>query len=172
MADAISYGIAPGIISYHAFLKNLPEVAMLVVPIFPLCAVYRLARFNVIHSEKKGYSGLPAPAAGILVAAIPSLTNNLPFIGTFSFKLPIEFSVSLYIFTALLMVSKVDYNKLFSDLYVKGKLVRVLTIVTAILLLVFFRMWAVFVVTLLYVLIGLLNYIIKLFKSRERSSHE
>ena len=164
LADAISYGIAPGIISYHAFLKDLPELAMLIAPIFPLCAVYRLARFNIIQTDSKGFSGLPSPPAGMLISSIPALSYSLPFWGPINFKFPLEFLVSLYIFIALLMVSKVDYNKLFSDLYVKGKAVRVITILVVILLLIFFKMWAVFVVSLIYVLVGLLNYIIKLFR--------
>ena len=166
-ADALSYGIAPGIISYKAYLYQLPEIAwgfdvgMLVASIFPAFAIYRLARFN-LEEEEKGFTGLPSPAAGIIIASIPSLSyTKMLYGGIVNVDIPLSGFIIFYFIIGSLMVSKVDYSKLFADLYSKGKMVSILTIILITLLLVFFRMWAVFIVSLIYVFAGVIRYIAK-----------
>ena len=69
LADAVAYGIAPGVLAYQAFFYQMPEICglinigMLIAAIFPICAVYRLARFN--WQSMPGFIGLPSPPAGI-----------------------------------------------------------------------------------------------------------
>jgi len=69
------------------------------------------------------------------------------------------------------MVSNVDYNKLFSDIWKKGKIARIVAFIAVILLLVFFNVWAIFCVTLLYVIWGLLRYIYKAATKTQKESN-
>ncbi len=171
LADGIAYGIAPAVIAYQAFLSKLPESmfgldsGMLLALIYPICAIYRLARFNIAaedDEEHNGFTGLPSPAAGIIISSIPALPLSvLPFIGRLDFQFPLEVFIPLYVVVSLLMVSHVDYSKLFYDLYRKGKIVAVTTVVVVILLLVFFRMWSVFVTASLYMFAGLVIYAVR-----------
>ncbi len=167
LADSISYGIAPGFIAYQAFLRDLPEIGLVVAIIFPLCAVYRLARFN-IGTEEGGFSGLPSPPAGIIVSIIPVLAvTELPFFGNASVVFPAKLYIPLYVLVALLMVSNVDYRKLFSDILKMGKAPSVITLFVMIALLFFLRAWAIFGVTALYIVIGLVVYIARLFRHQD-----
>jgi len=175
LADGIAYGIAPAIIAYQAFLSKLPaiggiDIGLVIAPIYPICAIYRLARFNITADEEQnGFTGLPSPPAGIVIASIPALSSELPIIGKIDFVIPMEVFVPMYLIVGLLMVSKVDYNKLFTDLYRKGKVVAVITIIVVVSGLVFFRMWSVFCVTILYIVVGIINYVIKIFRGVSES---
>ncbi|MBN1531923.1 MAG: CDP-diacylglycerol--serine O-phosphatidyltransferase [Spirochaetes bacterium] len=168
LADGIAYGIAPAVIAYQAFLIRLPQlghgfdVGMIIAPIYPICAIYRLARFNISSEEKYGFTGLPSPAAGIVIACIPGLSYaTFPFFGSIDFTIPLEVFIVIYIFIGLLMVSKVDYNKIFADIYKKSPVILVITVLALGVLLFFFRMWAIFTVTALYIIAGLVNYMVK-----------
>lgn len=167
LADCVSYGITPGIVSYQAYLNRLPEIVfginlgMIIAMIFPVCAVYRLAKFNVAEKQD-GFTGIPSPGAGIIVSSIPSLPLTvLPFIGPVSFSIPIEVFIPLYIIVALLMVSRIDYHKTFSDIQKRGKIAIIVTVAAVILLLIFFGMLPVFVLSTVYAFVGLVIYLIK-----------
>ena len=174
LADGIAYGIAPAIIAYQGFLSKLPMIyggiglGMIIAPIYPICAIYRLARFNTCNDEKDGFNGLPSPAAGILVASIPALFPETLFFGRIEFLSIIEiflksnvFFVILYLTLGFLMVSNIDYSKLFSVLYKKGKIIILVALILMGISLVLFQMWIVFLFSLMYVAIGVIFYIIK-----------
>jgi len=167
LADAVTYGIAPGIIAYNFYLYKLPEICcsvnlgMIIALLFPICAVYRLARFNVTDKQN-GFSGLPSPAAGIMISSVPCLaTAELPILGDAGFTMPVEYYIPMYVVTAILMVSRVDYNKLFSDIAKKGKITVVVAVILIALLLYFFRMWSVFTATAIYISCGIVKYIVR-----------
>ncbi|HOP28637.1 MAG TPA: CDP-alcohol phosphatidyltransferase family protein [Spirochaetota bacterium] len=167
LADAVAYGIAPGVLAYQAFFFRMPEIfgliniGMLVAVIFTICAVYRLARFNCTESIP-GFIGLPSPPAGIVVGIVPSLMHTtLPFFGEINFEISMYLYLPFFLIIAFLMVSSVDYTKLFSDIWKKGMTARVITVVVVVLLLIFFKTWAIFTVTLLYIVAGVLKWSFK-----------
>jgi len=169
LADAVSYGIAPGVLAYQAFLYQMPEVfgifniGMLIAAVYPICAVYRLARFNCTESIP-GFIGLPSPPAGIAVGIVPSLMHaDLAFFGQFDIDISVYLYIPFYLFVAFLMVSNADYTKLFADIWKKGKAARIITLVVVITLLILFKTWAIFAVTLLYILYGVMKWLVKSF---------
>lgn len=168
LADAVSYGIAPGVLAYQAYLHKLPEffgvsIGVLVAAIFPVCAVYRLARFNC-EEGGQGFTGLPSPPAGIVVSIVPALyTVNIVYFGDLYFDVDIYAYIAFYSIIALLMVSEIDYTKLFSDIAKKGKPALAITILVIIFLLFAFKAWSIFGVTAVYILWGILKYIYKFF---------
>lgn len=175
LADGVSYGIAPGILSYQAYLYKLPEiglgvnVGMLVATIFPVCTIFRLARFN-IGTKKSGFTGLPSPAAGIIIASIPTLPfASILMVGRIEFIIPMFIFIPIYIFVGLLMISRIDYVKLFSEVFKKGKTSTVMALAVVVLLLVFAGMWSVFFCTSLYILIGIINYLVRTDKKRGKN---
>lgn len=167
LADAVSYGIAPGVIAYQAYFYKLPSfyglsTGALLAALFPVCAIYRLARFNC-EDTGTGFKGLPSPPAGIIIGMVPALliSNNL-ILGQVFFTMPMAWFIPLFIITALLMVSSFDYSKLFSVLWKKGMAARIATFIVVVFLLVVFKAWAVFGVTFIYILWGIVKYIIML----------
>ncbi len=176
LADAVAYGIAPGIISYQAFLCRLPDICfgvnwgMLIAMIFPICATYRLARFNVDEPHADGFQGLPSPAAGIFIASIPALPSSRIFLdGHADFTMPLGLFVPLFAFTALLMVSSVDYSKIFTKMFRTRKRSAVFIVVLLLLGLLYFNMWLVFVLDGLYIMTGLLVYVYRQIKRKQRA---
>jgi CDP-diacylglycerol---serine O-phosphatidyltransferase len=89
--------------------------------LYMVCAILRLARFNVESqpevSGKKGFTGLPSPAAAGCIASLAILKGNLgqrfPALDATRVNEFIEVWAMLgSIFVALLMVSKVPYPKM------------------------------------------------------------
>ena len=174
LADAISYGIAPGVIAYKAYLYQLPgmgndiDLGMLVAIVFPVCAIFRLAKFNVSESAP-GFKGLPSPAAGILVSSIPALWSvNSLFFGDLSYYMPLEWYIAVFIAAAFLMVTPFDYSKVFSDIYRKSKKYAAISFLIILIFLIIFQMWTVFVMTSVYTLFGTCLYYYKKASSYKR----
>lgn len=163
LADAVSYGIAPGILAYHSYLYKYPEYfgiigpGILIASVFPICALYRLARFNCEESGQ-GFTGLPSPAAGVLIGSISAIMiSNQPFFGEIAFKMNLFVYTGIFLLAAYLMISEFDYNKLFSDLWKAGKVVRVITGIVIFILLFSFKAWSIFVVASAYIVWGLIK---------------
>jgi CDP-diacylglycerol--serine O-phosphatidyltransferase len=70
LVDAITFGLAPGLIMYFARLQTGGQWQWMFVFLFSACAVMRLARFNVEQAgkAKTHFHGLPSPAAGLTLA--------------------------------------------------------------------------------------------------------
>jgi len=111
LVDAISFGVAPGLLVYfHTFKAG--EWAWLLSFIYVLAAVLRLARFNLEQAgtAKASFFGLPSPAAGMTLASFypftmtPFFQQNLAGLMNWNLVLAI-----LTVCVALLMVSNVPY---------------------------------------------------------------
>jgi len=166
-ADAVSYGVAPAVIAYQAYFYNFPELffsidlGMIIALTFPVFAIFRLARFN-IGDEKGGFTGLPSPAAGIVIASIPALPFvNSPIFDFSKFAIPLNAFVVIYLLIGYMMVSKIDYGKVFSDIWGKGKVAVIMVGVVSFSLMFFFRMFSVFAVTGLYIVYGIISFFVK-----------
>jgi len=70
LSDVISFGVAPGVLVYTWTLSSFGKVGWLGAFFMVACAALRLARFNVQMSgaEKKHFTGLPTPAAALMIA--------------------------------------------------------------------------------------------------------
>ena len=138
LSDAVSFGVAPGALVYvwaHiSFMKiGFPELysrtLYIVLTLFVLAALLRLARFNVETSVKaehpKSFKGLPSPAGGGFLASLVILQIGLVDPNSFAYQVfgrflngsHIEnFNTFLYwalpffvLILAFLMVSNVSY---------------------------------------------------------------
>ncbi|MBI3396578.1 MAG: CDP-alcohol phosphatidyltransferase family protein [Spirochaetia bacterium] len=112
LADLATFGLAPGVLMYtltlHDFnvqLQGMPLIpsGMFIAAVFPACAAYRLARFNVSHDDG-GFTGLPSPVAGLIVALMPIAFTE-------SFTVPSAILIFIFVLSAFLMVSTVRYSK-------------------------------------------------------------
>ncbi len=70
LSDVISFGVAPGVLVYSWTLQSFGKVGWLASFFMVACAALRLARFNVQmgSEEKKHFTGLPSPAAALMLA--------------------------------------------------------------------------------------------------------
>ncbi len=70
LADVISFGVAPGILVYSWSLQSFGRIGWTGSFFLVACAALRLARFNVQmgSTEKKHFTGMPTPAAALMIA--------------------------------------------------------------------------------------------------------
>ena len=82
LADAVNFGVAPAFIVYGTLLST-SRIGWIVVLLYAVCIVLRLARYNAMLSidqpdyEKKYFVGMPAPAGAI--GAIGPLAAKMQF---------------------------------------------------------------------------------------------
>ena len=82
LADAVNFGVAPALIVYATLLSQ-SQVGWIVVVLYAVCIVLRLARFNALLDvdqpayEKEYFVGMPAPAGAI--GAIGPLAAKMQF---------------------------------------------------------------------------------------------
>ena len=71
LTDLVSVGVAPAVLIYLGPLSEWFVFRTIVCFLFLLAGGYRLARFNVLKAgdRSQGYTGLPTPVAGLLVAS-------------------------------------------------------------------------------------------------------
>src|ERR1700722_13611887 len=75
LADAISFGVAPGFIMYEWALKDDLRLGWIAVLVYAVCTALRLARFNTMLEDqsaplwaKRYFIGVPAPGgAGLAI---------------------------------------------------------------------------------------------------------
>lgn len=83
LCDAVCFGVLPSVIGYSVGMKSWCDVPVLVM--FPLCAVIRLAYFNVAEEERqkqtsdvrKVYEGLPVTSVALILPLLYSFHKDI-----------------------------------------------------------------------------------------------
>jgi CDP-diacylglycerol---serine O-phosphatidyltransferase len=75
LADFVSFGVAPGFVMYLWALHDMPRAGWIVVLVYIVCCLLRLARFNIIARATEAaasthFRGVPSPA-GAMLAMMP-----------------------------------------------------------------------------------------------------
>jgi len=108
LADVISFGIAPAILSYAWGLAPLGRLGAFSGFLFVSAAALRLARFNIqtgTGGDKRYFVGMPSPAA----AAIPASTVYALSDGISDYRAALPVLVMVLV-PALLMVSTIRFR--------------------------------------------------------------
>ena len=144
LCDAISFGVAPAFLmlqftryetrlvaSYPDWFVWPTRLLWTVAALYLVCAVLRLARFNVETDEDddhEGFSGLPSPAAAAAIAAFPLAMPELIQLDAegaarVAWLVPgLKAAMPVVAFgVAVLMVSRLPYVHVFSKLTQKNR---------------------------------------------------
>ena len=108
LADVISFGIAPAILSFAWGLSPLGRLGWAAGFVFVTAAAMRLARFNIQSSgggDKRYFVGMPSPAA----AAIPAATVYAYPTGLYDYREALP-ALAMVLVPALLMVSTIRFR--------------------------------------------------------------
>lgn len=108
LADVISFGIAPAILSFSWGLQPLGRLGWAVGFLFVSAAALRLARFNIQSAaggDKRYFVGMPSPAA----AGIPAATVYAYPGGLLDYQHAL-FALPMVVVPALLMVSTIRFR--------------------------------------------------------------
>lgn len=165
LADVVSFGVAPSMIIYQflrmSFASNeggIDTSIFLLVPAFIIAAAgaYRLARFNIDTTLQSGFTGVPIPATGLLIASLPLIywnSTNATIIGLVTNKI---FLYALILLVSGLMVSNLPLMALkFKNLSVKDNLSKFILIIFSIVAAVIFKWLAVPIIFLAYIILSL-----------------
>ncbi len=108
LADVISFGIAPAILSFAWGLSPLGRLGWAAGFMFVTAAAMRLARFNIqtaAGGDKRYFAGMPSPAA----AAVPAATVFAYPIGLYDYREALP-ALLMVLVPALLMVSTIRFR--------------------------------------------------------------
>ncbi len=108
LADVISFGVAPAILSFAWGLSPLGRLGWAAGFLFVAAAAMRLARFNVqsgAGGDKRYFVGMPSPAA----AAIPAATVYAYPWGLYDYRAALP-ALAMVVVPAVLMVSTIRFR--------------------------------------------------------------
>jgi len=108
LADVISFGMAPAILSFQWGLSPLGRLGWAAGFLFVAAAAMRLARFNIQASsggDKRYFVGMPSPAA----AAIPAATVFAYPTGLLDYREALP-ALAMVLIPAMLMVSTIRFR--------------------------------------------------------------
>jgi CDP-diacylglycerol--serine O-phosphatidyltransferase len=106
LADVVSFGMAPAILSFQWGLSSLGRLGWAAGFMFLACAAMRLARFNIQSGgDKRYFVGMPSPAA----AAIPASTVYLYPDGLYDYRAALP-ALAMVLVPAVLMVSTIRFR--------------------------------------------------------------
>src|SRR5262245_42127565 len=108
MADVISFGVAPAILSFAWGLSSLGRLGWAAGFLFVAAAAMRLARFNsqsAGEGDRRYFIGMPSPAAAGVLA---STVYAYPF-GLYDFRAALP-ALAMVLVPAFLMVSTIRFR--------------------------------------------------------------
>ena len=109
LTDFVSFGIAPVFVIYFWDLNEFGRIGWLIVLLFSVCCVLRLARFNLTKFDENEewkmnfFQGIPSPAGGCLIL-FPVMYELSSFNVFFQIN---NVSPILVVLSSLLLISKV-----------------------------------------------------------------
>jgi CDP-diacylglycerol--serine O-phosphatidyltransferase len=176
LSDAISFGVAPGVLVYSWSLQSFGKVGWLGAFFMVACAALRLARFNVQmgSEEKKHFTGLPSPAAALMIAttvlAYQEVIDTLKgmHLAGLADMISLDYWVlALTFVVAGLMVSNITYHSV-KEANLKerrpfGLLVAIVALLTVV---AYHPALVLFLISLVYVLAGIGEALFKLLKHK------
>ncbi len=170
LADAVSFGVAPGMIMYQLLRLSFAQgeegldvqmVWLLPALLIPCFAVYRLAKFNLDTRQTFGFIGVPTPAVGLLIASLPlvMLYDKLNITPLLLNKWMLYGIIATLCF---LMVSEIPILSMkFKDYTAKNNMPKIILAALALICAIFLKWLAVPVVFIAYVILSLV------FKNKE-----
>jgi CDP-diacylglycerol---serine O-phosphatidyltransferase len=173
LADVISFGLAPSAIMYQMILQSqghsnwdseilnlLPYTALLLVA----GGAYRLAKFNTDPGQAVEFKGLPIPATGLFVAALPLIVNQFSQREEWARIFQNHYILlAIIVILSWLMVSNIPMISLkFKNFKWRDNVPRFIILGAVPLLLIFLRWSAIPLIIFLYIIISIFSLSLKI----------
>lgn len=166
LADLVSFGVAPGLIMYQFLRLTIAQdegaldtsmVALLPALLIPVAAAWRLARFNLDAGQTYTFKGLPVPAVGLFVAALPLIYWNINEDWVLDVLLSQWVLYGMILLLSGLMVSSIPMLSLkFEDYTLKNNIPKIVLVVIAVGSFLLLSWVAIPVVVISYVILSLI----------------
>jgi len=171
LADVVSFGVAPAFIIQElikqshgrmSIMAGETDILPFVAFILPLFAALRLAKFNIDTRQSDSFLGLPTPAAGMLIASLPLIREQLYESQSLTYM--VFTNTYLYLGTVILlsalMVTELPLFALkFKSYKIRGNEIRYIFLISSLILLVFFQFLAIPFIVLIYLFLSLIVYL-------------
>lgn len=165
LADAVSFGVAPGMIIYQflrlSFAKeeNGLDVSLIwLLPAFilPCAAAWRLAKFNLDESQQHSFKGVPTPAVGLVVASLPLIYWYSDNEMVTDLLLNKCFLYAIIFILSYLMVSRLPLMSLkFKDYSLKNNWPKIILLIISVILIFILKWLAIPAIFVLYIAVSL-----------------
>jgi CDP-diacylglycerol--serine O-phosphatidyltransferase len=163
LADFLSFGVAPAVITYVLKLDILGEWRWILSIVYLLTAAYRLARFNLLAGteEKKDFLGLPVPSAALGLVSYIIFSYHV-----FGGLVTEEIFVTQLVLFSFLMVSQVNYDALPDKFDSSWDRIKLVLLIIAVVAVIFRPRLLLFPLIASYILSGMIIEGVRLFGSR------
>ena len=171
LADMVTFGLAPSVILFQmmklAYFQTRPmaifeigSLLNLLVPsvafVIALFSALRLAKFNIDTRQTDSFIGVPTPANAFFIASLPFVLSQHPGFAPYILNLYVLVTVTVVL--SLLMVSEIPMLSLkLKSLSFSKNQMRYLLVAGSIIFLAVFRMSAVPLIFIFYVLLSLVE---------------
>jgi CDP-diacylglycerol--serine O-phosphatidyltransferase len=167
LADVVSFGIAPAILSFAWGLAPLGRLGWAAAFLFLACAAMRLARFNIqgmAGADKRYFVGMPSPAA----AAVPAATVYAYSEGLHDYRAALP-ALLMVLIPALLMVSTIRFRSFKTiDLQTRRPFRVLLLIAGGIMLIAWLHRYVLVIMAYSYLVSAFLGMAVTRFRHRGR----
>ncbi len=171
LADMISFGTAPTVIILKMFLITFGkdsfleltagEIAIsstaLLIGVF---SALRLAKFNIDERQTSSFIGLPTPSNAFVILSLPLITKYYPEYSTIIHNQFFLAAVSV-VFACMLVTEIPLFSLKFKNLRFNDNKIRFVFIVISLILLLIFRIVAIPIIIVVYILLSVIENIIK-----------
>ena len=168
LADDISFGLAPAVVMYDAYMgstslyelpANIMEPLRFVVFIIAAFSALRLAKFNIDTTQATEFRGLPTPANALMLMSLAVLAEQGEV------ALYQEHILLISVAASLLLISPIRMFALkFKGFGLRGNELRYGFLAAAALIIVFMPKYALLSIIVLYIVVSTLRWLV----SKER----
>jgi len=155
LADVISFGFLPGMVMY-TMLQNvssseyLPYLGFLIT----IFSALRLAKFNIDERQTSDFIGVNTPMNTFLIISLPFIASIYPSLLENSYVLS-----GIIVVSSLLLVSELKlFSMKLSSLSWNDNKFKYLFLIAAVILILLFKILAVPMIFVLYILFSLLHF--------------
>ncbi len=157
LSDVVSFGFAPSFLLYNFFFKDYNAIGIVVSSTVLAFGAIRLARFNISLTgfTKDIFYGIPVPMAALVICSYVMFYHD----SVFSKKASEIIIFVLTIGVSLLMVSNFRYPAMpsLNKQALKSKPWLTASIILGVLISVVTKGYAIFPITIIYILYGIIN---------------
>lgn len=160
LADLITFGLLPAFLIYYLIHQHQVSVISYVSLLIVVASAFRLAKFNIDESQEVYFIGLPTPASAFLVAGLIFVEDAGWAVFGFIYENVIGLTVFTLVVSYLLNAPIKFLSFKIKKLKLQGNEYVFLLILFSLVSLTFFRIQGIFLASLFYVLISILQNIL------------
>ncbi len=162
LADLVTFGVAPSLILSQMFFYHHPHNHFFLFAPFILTvfSAVRLAKFNVDTRQTDSFIGLPTPANALFWISF-ALMYDLSDTVQYAFKIAWPILILIALFSILMIIEMPLFALKIKNLQWKGNEYKYILTITSLILVIFFKVFALPVIIILYIFLSLINIFLK-----------